>query len=484
MLKKFIAALIISIMLLSLVSIVGVKAQTISAEITSKSFDGENYILKGHIIALDLNPEGQMPEDDDVTIYMDIMLKDGGKWPVLPDGYWIRSGEVKNKKVLTAEELSGTNCKTVSLWSWAVRRRAWGAGAGTNANGGFSYDASKVQDTYKNDFEIKIPKTYADKIVRIRVFLNHSWGGPFAAWPAFSYHHTILYTGKLKEIVAGKPKETPEEIMKKLHGIITNTIKSLRNKAKEKDAKRKDEGMHVFPNSKIKPFTAEQKKEQEKTEQKIKDIATKKKLKVVTIEKPDGSKKPKITTDQKIGFWDKVKYYGSKFVGKASGDIPGVKYISDKTEDWTFKATGLDPIKKTQIDLGVDHVAANLYNQFNRFDSAEKKISSLKTFVNAVSSPVVKPISYVIDKLGLSAKQRTAVAYETEYKTFIKQVKENSGQVNVVKKDAKDTGSLTNKWIFDPSNTATNGSKGDFKDIGKRIDYYIKIAKERGDLPK
>ena len=489
MMKKFLGVMLTLIIFLSFITVSNVKAQTVEATITSKSFDGENYIIKGRIKVSDLNPEGQLPEDDDASIVLDI-LGENGTFPVFPDRMYIRAPStcetsyIKNKKCLTNEEYYGKNCKTIGLWSWTVRRMAWQAGAGTDENGGFKFDRSKLKDSYEKDFKIKIPKKFADSTVRLRADLNHSWGGPFASWPAFSFHHTILYEGKLKEIIAGKPKESPEEIMQKLHNIVINTIKTLKSKNKEKDKIREGEGMHIFPDTKVKALSDKQKKDKENTVQKIKDIAKKKEIKVVTVNKPDGSKKTKLIADQKIGFWDKVKYYGSKLAGKVAGQIPGVKYVSDKAEDWTFKKTGLDPVKKTQMDLGADNLGATLYNHFNRFDSAEKKMSSMKTFINTVSNTVTKPFSYVIDKLGLSIKQRTASAYEAEYKTFIKQVKENSGLISVVKKDAEDTGSLTNKWIFDPSTTATNGSKGEFKNIGKRIDYYTKIAKEKGDLPK
>ncbi len=476
MFKKFMGVMLAFVMVSSLVFVLPAKAQDISAVITDKSFDGENYIIKGHIKLTNLNPKGQMPEDDDVDIAMDV-AGENSTFPVLPESMYVRmpagceTPYTKNKKCLTNEEYYGKNCKTIHLWGWTARRSAWRAGA-------------NIKSTYENDFEIKIPKSYADETVRIRADLKHSWGGPNAAWPAFSFHHQIIYEGKLKNIVSGKPKETPEEIMQKLHGIITNTIKNLKKKKKEKDKIRKDEGMYIFPDSTTKTLTNEQEQKKKETEQKIKDIAKKKKLKVITVNKPDGSKKTKIVADQKIGFWDKVKYYGSKISGKVSGQIPGVKYVSNKGEGWILKKTGLDPVKKTQMDLGTDALTANFYNQFNRFDVAEKKMSSLKTAVNAVSNIVVKPFSYVIDKLGLSTKQCTAAAYESEYKEFVKQVKKNSGQIAVVKKDAESTGSLTNKWIFDPSRTAANGSKSTFKSIGKRIDYYIKIAKERGDLPK
>lgn len=458
-------------------------AQNVEAEITKKSFDGENYIIKGHVALSKLNPEGQIPESDDAAIVMDVIEKDG-EFPMLPESMYIRkpgkceTPYILNGKCLTNEEYYGKNCKTISLWSWHIRQEAWRAGAGTGPNGGFSYDAGKVQSKYDTDFEIKIPKEYADKTIRIRVDLTHSWGGPFASWPAFSFHHKVLYSGTLKNVISSGSKESPTEVMKKIHGILINTIKNLKNKKKEKDKIREDKGMHIFPDSKTKTLTEKQTQKKNETEQKIRDAAKKKKLKAITVKKPDGTEKTKTVADQKMGFWDKVKYYGSKFTGKISGQIPGVKYFSDKAEDWTFKKTGLDPIKKTRMDLGTDNLAANFYNKFNRFDAAEKKMSSLKTFTNAVGSTLAKPFSYVIDKLGLSTKQKTAAAYESEYKDFVKRIKSNSGNVSVAKKEAEE------EEYYSFHITAKTGSNSEYKDIGKRLDYYAKIAKERGDLPK
>lgn len=485
---KKIVVLILIFLFLSSSFISVASAQNVEAEITKKSFDGENYIIKGHIALSELNPEGQMPESDDVVIVMDIIEEDG-KFPLLPESMYIRPpGECEtpytlNGKCLTNEEYYGKNCKTVSLWSWYVRQDAWRAGAGTGPNGGFSYDASKVQSQYDTDFEIKIPKEYADKTIRIRVDLTHRWGGPFANWPAFSFHHEVLYSGTLKDIVSSGPKESPTEVMKKIQDIVINTINKLKNRKDAKDKEKEDKGMHIFPESKIKQIDEKAKEQMEKNEEKIKKIAEKNEVEVIKIKKADGTEKTKVKIDQEPGFWDKVKYYGSKFAGKVASEIPGIKYVSNKAEDWTTKVSGLDPGKKTQLALGVDPLAAGLYNKFNRYEDAEKKYSTVKTFITTVGSTLAKPVSYVLDKLGCSAKQLTASAYEAEYKAVLKRVKDENGQTAVVRKDIVNDGEITHKWIFNPSTTASNGSKGTFKLPEKRFDYYVELAKKRGELP-
>ncbi len=484
MIRKTVVLILIFLFLFSgFISVAS--AQNVEAEITKKSFDGENYIIKGHIALSELNPKGQLPEADDVGIAMDV-IEENGKFPMLPESMYIRQPEgcetpyTLNGKCLTNEEYYGKNCKTISLWSWSVRRNAWEAGAGTGPNGGFSYDASKVKSQYDADFEIKIPKEYADKTVRIRVDLTHSWGGPFASWPAFSFHHKILYSGTLKDIVSTGPKESPTEVMKKIQNIVINTIKELKNRKNAKDKEKEDKGMHIFPESKTKQIDEKAKEQKEKNEEKIKKIAEKKKLEVIKIKKIDGTEKIKIKVDQKPGVWDKIKYYGSKFTGKVASKIPGVKYVSNKVEDLTTQVSGLDPGKKTQLALGVDPLAASLYNKFNRYEDAEKKYSTIKT---VITHTLAKPFSYVLDKLGCSVKQRTASAYEAEYKAVLKRVKDENGQIDVVRRDIKDDGVIIHKWIFNPSTTASNGSKGSFKLPEKRFDYYIELAKKRGELP-
>ena len=58
-------------------------------------------------------------------------------------------------------------------------------------------------------FEGTIPLKYAGKTLRIRATLKHEWGGPYAAWPAFSFHHDIGYEGQLTAAAGPTPTPTP-----------------------------------------------------------------------------------------------------------------------------------------------------------------------------------------------------------------------------------------------------------------------------------
>jgi len=61
------------------------------------------------------------------------------------------------------------------------------------------------------NFSGTIPLEYEGKTVRIRAKLVHAWGGPYANWPAISYHHYIAYEGKLSEKLGNEPAENKNE---------------------------------------------------------------------------------------------------------------------------------------------------------------------------------------------------------------------------------------------------------------------------------
>ncbi len=479
--KKFTFFLICAVLIFVLLS--NATAQTISVNVSSVQFDGENYIIKGTIEASNLNPEGQLPESDIVTIYADILKEKDGVFPTLPDSLWITKGEVKNGKVLTEEELNGKHCTTLSLWSWTVRVDAWKEGAGEK-DGHFYFDASKMKSSYKKEFVITIPKQYANSTVRIRAFLNHSWGGPFAAWPAFSYHHTIIYQGKLKNI-AGKRKETVEQAKKTAKEKVLSILKNMTKSALH-NSKRKNQGMHIFPEpKKITPSDEYKKQNQEKLD----EFAKKNKIKKVEIVKADGETKSKIPEDDPT-LKDKLKYYGGKLGGTLAGLIPGGSAISTDVENKVSNALGLGDIKKTQIELKVDPLAASLYNKFNAISERENKYSHITGIIKTISSIASKIYDSTIGKLGTTAKQRLAISYELEYAETVKKLKSGI-PIETIKNDIENDGVIITEYqqikakAFvkeNPSKIANNCSKPDFKDPVKRFEFYVKLAKEKGDI--
>ncbi len=458
-------------------------AQEVNATIKSIEFDGKEYIIKGHVVITGVN-KGGLPERDTVFIFMDVLQGENGVYPVMPDTYSIANGKyVAGGKLLTDAEANGTNCKTYSLWKWAAEVNAWQKGASEGSDGRFHYDASKVPSTYENDFEVKIDKQFMDSPVRIRAHLEHIIGGPFAAWPGFIFKHQVLYQGILKKI-SGIDAGNNDDAKSKAEAIVNSeTPDSVANSAKNKDAERKKKGMHIFNNRKkpVKNPLAQ------KYRNRINQIIDKHKLSVVKVKKGDSTTKQKITHDENnLSFWDKVKYYGSKLIGMGAGKVPGVKYVSNKVEDKAVSMSGLDNVKKTQLDLGVDRTAADLYNSMSVYPEREKKYATVINIVKTLSSSAAKGVTSIIDGAGKSVKKKTAIYYEKEYKKAISLVKQNGGNVDLVKRDIENDGVIDSE--YDPTTSASvsdivsNGSKGDFKDPVKRFKYYVEVAKKRGDL--
>ena len=459
-----------------------VLAQSVNVTINSIEFDGNEYIIKGHIVIADAN-KGGLPERDIVIIFMDVLQGKNGTYPIMPDTYSIANGGyVADGKLLTDAEANGINCKTYSLWKWTAEINAWQKGA-SELNGSFHYDASKVPSTYKNDFEIKISKQFMDKSVRIRTHLEHIIGGPFAAWPGFIFKHQILYQGVLKKI-SGIDAGSNVNAKSKAEAVVdSEPPESVANSAKYKDAERKKNGMHIFNGRKkpVKNLLAQ------KYRDRINQIINKHKLSIEKIKKVDSTTKQKILHNKNnLSFWDKVKYYGSKLIGMGAGKVPGVKFVSNKVEDKAISVSGLDNVKKTQLDLGVDKTAADLYNSMSVYPEREKKYATVINIVKTLSSGGAKVAISIIDGAGKSVKKKTAIYYEKEYKAAIKSIKQNGGNVELTEKDIKNDGVIDSE--YDPttgayiSNIVSNGSKGDFKDPVKRFKYYVEIAKKRGDL--
>ncbi len=477
--KRFVFFAICTILVFAVLS--NAFAQTVSVALSSIKFDGNYYIIKGIVRVSDLNPKGQLPEKDIVTIYADILKNSEGKFPVLPDSLWITHGEVKNNKVLTDAELRGTNCITLRLWEWVVRQDAWKEGAGEK-DGHFHFDSSKMKSSYESKFEIKIPKEYAGNTVRIRAFLNHSWGGPFAAWPAFSYHHTIIYQGKLKEI-AGKRNETiskaKETAKDKILRILKNMPKFTGNNIKKK-------GMYDFP----KPNEVDLANEYEKqNKKKLDEFAKKNKIKKMEIIKGNGKTKSKIP-DGDPTLRDKIKYYGGKLGGTLAGLLPGSSVISTDVENSVSKALGLGDIKKTQIELKVDPLAASLYNKFNVISERENKYSHTINIIKTISDAASKIYDNTIGKIAGIEKRRLAVAYELEYADAVKKLKSGL-PLGTIENDIKANGTIITEYQqikakefknSNPSQIANTYSKSDFKDPVKRFEFYVELAKKKGDI--
>jgi hypothetical protein len=473
--KKIFVFFFVALFIFTLVPIQLVSAQIVNATIKSIEFDGESYIIRGHAEINDAN-KGGLPERDTVIVFLDVLGDKGGTYPIIPDTYSIAAGKyISGGKPLTDQEVNGVNCKTYSLWKWNAEVNAWQKGA-SEVNGAFHYDANKVPSHYENDFEVKIDKKFMDSQVRLRVHLEHIIGGPFANWPGFIFKHKILYQGVLKKISGVDAGSNAEAKAKAEKNASEENPNSLANAAKKGDDGRKKAGMHIF-NSHEKPLNNAL---AQKYRDRINQIIKKQKDIAVTFKDKYGHEKTIIIHSKEnknnVSFWDKLKYYGAKLIGLGADKVPGVKYVSNKVTDKAITASGLEKVKQTQIELGVDKTSADLYNQLSVIPEREKKYATVINIIKKLPSPVATPLVSSIEGAGKSVKKLIAISYEKEYKAAIKRIKDNGGNINVVRKDIEDDGRITNVRI------TNKYSKGDFKDPVKRFDFYVQLAKKRGDL--
>ncbi len=429
-------------------------AVSVNAIIKSIKFNGKEYVITGHVSINGAN-QGGLPERDTVIIFMDVLGKGGGKFPVMPDSYSIANGKyIAGKRLLSKQEAEGVNCKTYVLWKWNAEAGAWHKGA-SELNGRFHYDASKVPSHYEKDFKIGIDRKFASNFIRIRVHHEHIIGGPFANWPGFIFKHQVLYQGLLKNISMSKVNK----------GSYSNSYTS---------------GSGVPPKGGgfNNPIAIKYKK-------RLKEIIRRHRIKVLKVKTRNGKTREIISKDGHITIKDKTKYYGGKAIGWVAGKIPGVKYVSNKVQDKANTLTGLDKVKQTRMDLGVNRTEADLYNKMCVFPEREKRFATALNFIKSHLSPLTTPISYVIDGAGKATKVLVAKSYEVEYKEVINRIKKNNGNIGVVKKDIENDGYIsysTDAFGHNISDIASRNSRGEYKDPVKRMYLYIKLAKMRGDL--
>ena len=188
--------------------------QTVDLSITSVETTESGFLVKGTVTADGLNPEGQVVEWDDMSIVADIKDGPGAQYPQLPEAMIIRRPEGAETSfmpgsgagnTMTEEEYHGVNITTHTVARFSLRNEpVWSAYGGL----GDWYETAPASVTM--DFEGTIPLEFEGREMRIRASLNHKWGGPHAAWPAFSFHHAIGYEGRLEGQDPPTPTATPE----------------------------------------------------------------------------------------------------------------------------------------------------------------------------------------------------------------------------------------------------------------------------------
>ncbi|MCD6257515.1 hypothetical protein J7J45_05575 [Candidatus Aerophobetes bacterium] len=173
-------------------------AQNIKFENLTIKETAKGFVVKGTVVGTNLNPKGQIVESDDVEIVADIKKNSSSRYPVLPDGMTILTPQGaetnywKSGRPLTKAEFEGRGIIKYTITSFPLRKASvW------SIYGGLGVWRKRAPSTVRKSFEGVIPSEYTGKTLRIRATLKHTWGGPSANWPAFSFHHDIGYEGVL-----------------------------------------------------------------------------------------------------------------------------------------------------------------------------------------------------------------------------------------------------------------------------------------------
>ncbi len=202
--KKFVKYAILALFYFNFFSVA--IAQQVVLNISSIEETEKNFLIKGSVIMSNLNPVGQIVEEDICSIIADIKSDNDSIYPVLPDSSTIRippdaeTSFRKNKSYLTKKEYSGV--RSVRLVIAYITPRGsdiW------RSYGGLGVWSKKAPNCVTSDFEGVIPKEFAGKTVRIRASLKHQWGGPWSSWSAYSFHHDIGHEGVLRSGEVKKP---------------------------------------------------------------------------------------------------------------------------------------------------------------------------------------------------------------------------------------------------------------------------------------
>lgn len=521
---------------LLLITIVPISmAQTITIENLKITPSGDNYLVSGTVVAKDLNPDGQIVEDDYVEIRAEMKKNPDSKYPVLYDvwGYTPPEGKsnyMMDGKFITYEEAKGKDIDSHIIASMHLRDfPVW------SAYGGLNKWRENAPSSVRINFNGTIPKEYSGREVRIHAMLSHRWGGPNAYWPATTYHHwtkTIVLPsldGKSVDVsqpnsgdsTSGGMNSNNNNYNNKDHingnGNTNNNGKSviddkfrklleiLRKAAHSKS--KESIGNPKFknpPTNEIEvdggKISKDSKERIISTQEKIKDIGrnSNQDVKVIEIKTPYGKDVKIVQKDEKIPIeknknsaqYFKFKYYVNKylldnFVDTAWGAIPIIglykDYVKSDKDSTIFSDNELT--KKTAKDLHVDEKTANLYNTMSGIENREKKLSLLK---NPISTPpIAKPFDFITNMMGVGIKKCVANDYRWEYNNVRKYalIHFNAGEKyrDIISNTICDY-ETWGMYESHKSQTLNAQSKDEYKDYRARIRLYIMQMYENGEL--
>ena len=189
-------------------------AQSVSLSISSiERLEEKGFVVKGTVTASGMNPKGQIVESDRVSVNVDIKKEPGSVYQELPESMYIRkpagceSSYTKGKKCMTLKQERGVDILVHGIAGMSMRNEpVW------RAYGGLGEWHKNAPASVTKAFEGVIPFNIIHKgkqvqiegnQLRIRATLRHELGGPYANWPAFSYHHNIAFEGVLPYVMDG-----------------------------------------------------------------------------------------------------------------------------------------------------------------------------------------------------------------------------------------------------------------------------------------
>ncbi len=508
--------------------------QTINIE-NLKIVPSENgYLVSGTVVAKDLNPDGQVVEDDYVEIRAEIRKGVNSTYPVLYDtrGYYPPDGKsmyIKNEKYIDYDDAVGRNITSITISAMHLRDYpVW------SAYGGIGKWRENAPSSVKMNFNGTIPKEYEGKEVRIHAMLSHTWGGPNAYWPATTYHHWV------KTIILPPLDSNSVDVSHSANdnmGSNDNSNNNNNNNANDADNANNNDNTNKksiidekfrklleilrkaghskskesIGNPKFKnPQTNDinvggnkldktSKERMDNTQQKLEEIgATSQDIEVVEVKTPYG-KDVKITQsdgkivvkkDENSAQYFKFKYYVNKylldnFADTALGAIPIIglykDYVKSDKDSNIFSDNELT--KKTAMDLHVDEKTANFYNTMSGIEDREKKLSPLK---NSIPTPAItKPFDFITNMMGVGIKKCVANDYRWEYNHVREYALIHFKSGEKYRDIIRNTISDYETWGMyeDPKSQTLNAqSKGDYKDYRARIRLYLMQMYENGEL--
>jgi hypothetical protein len=438
------------------------RAQSVSTSDISVTIGDDGFIISGSFEASNLNPEGQIVENDNVEVIAEIPIEDEYEYPVLWDGMTIRKPDdaetfyVKGDEYLTKEQMSGVGITTVALMNSAPIREpsVW------SAYGGLGTWRDNAPESVEVEFSGTIPFEYDGKTIRIRTTLNHVYGGPNAPWSAYTFHHDTTEITLDRSVfeedntsdnmsdndnkkssntsnanTSSSDKKKDQQVSDKVKDIFNASI-SIFKKQKSNEEKRTDIGMTTFKEPEKNPY-ADDPELKEKIEQTLNAIANNKSFGasadisdyikntetsggIHVVGNLDGSTAPDDTFQKK--YWLN-KYILDPFIDKIADYIPVGKYYKDyaKAEkDNALFTTPDEKADKTALDYNVDKLSAKQFEKYNKIIDQEKKMSPMKNIVP--DTPATKPISWTLDLLGWGAKKQYATELGKEYKYIRKEI--------------------------------------------------------------